>query len=207
MISNKLLRQNLLNRRMEFHQDNSKLQVAIEQLHFQILTTLDELEKNCAKNSLNIAFYSPIHGEFDLFFTLSTWMYKHSGRTLSLPITQKNKALEFHLWQPGVEMRPGAYEILEPIGTEPTNPDIILAPCLGWQSKDFQLWRIGYGAGYYDRTLEHLKNLGFHPTLVGVGLEESEVMTSDWSPAPHDHPLNLLITPTTCRYSKSISTE
>jgi 5-formyltetrahydrofolate cyclo-ligase len=61
-------------------------------------------------------------------------------------------------------------------------------PCLGFCLADGRPWRLGYGAGYYDRTLAHRP-----VTAVGVAYDEAE--TDQFAPNATDAPLSLLVTP------------
>jgi 5,10-methenyltetrahydrofolate synthetase len=72
-------------------------------------------------------------------------------------------------------------------------PDLLIIPCLGWSTQNDQFWRIGYGGGYYDRTIaEFKKNKRFVKT-VGVGYKALEVKEGAWRPQSHDQALDLMI--------------
>ena len=92
-----------------------------------------------------IAGYWPIRGEIDprpLLLAL--------GRPIALPVTGKRgAALAFRLWRPGDKLEPGPFGLSEPTGP-PAEPDVLLVPLLAYDE-----WgnRLGYGGGYYDRTI------------------------------------------------------
>ena len=75
-----------------------------------------------------------------------------SGVALALPVVQgKGLPLLFRAWKPGDSMDSGVWDIPEPKADKPVvEPDILLVPLLAF---DRQGWRLGYGGGFYDRTL------------------------------------------------------
>ncbi len=93
-------------------------------------------------------------------------------------------------------MQKGPQGINEPL-TNPDSvdvqPDIIIAPCLGWSDQNKQFWRIGYGGGYYDRTLALYKNRQHNFQSVGVAYNSQKVTANDWCPQEHDQALDLII--------------
>jgi len=66
-------------------------------------------------------------------------------------------------------------------------PDVIVAPCVGFDPRG---WRLGYGAGYYDRTLH-----GLEVPAAGVAYDVCEAA---FEPGPHDRPLQAIITESRC---------
>jgi 5-formyltetrahydrofolate cyclo-ligase len=81
------------------------------------------------------------------------------GVGLALPVTRDaDLPLEFRRWKPGDGLVQGAYGISHPQSLAPVvRPSLLLLPLLAF---DAQGWRLGYGAGYYDRTLAALRGLG-----------------------------------------------
>jgi 5-formyltetrahydrofolate cyclo-ligase len=75
---------------------------------------------------------------------------------LAMPVMRgKGKALMFRAWKPGDAMDRGTWGIAEPKGDQPEHhPDILLVPLLAFDARG---WRLGYGGGYYDRTLRALR--------------------------------------------------
>lgn len=99
-------------------------------------------------NTLGI--YWPIQGEPDL-----TPLYPslhQSGIRLSLPVAVgREQPLQYVDWQPDEAMMPDQYQIPTPQRPRPVPvPDVILIPCVGFNADRF---RLGYGGGFYDRTL------------------------------------------------------
>jgi len=69
---------------------------------------------------------------------------------VALPVTGgRGAVLQFRLWQPGDRLTPGPFGLLEPTGP-PAAPDVLLVPLLAY---DICGNRLGYGGGYYDRTI------------------------------------------------------
>ena len=85
---------------------------------------------------------------------------------------------------------PGTFELLEPDPSRPPRvPDVVLAPLLAF---DRQGGRLGYGMGYYDRTLDHLRSRGRRPLAIGIAFAAQEVDEVPTGPA--DVPLDGVIT-------------
>lgn len=113
------------------------------------------------------------------------------GCRLALPVMQgKGKPLLFRTWAPGDAMDSGVWGISEPKADKPAvEPDILLMPLLAF---DRQGWRLGYGGGFYDRSLQGLR--ARKPVIaVGLGYDEQEVEA-----VPHldyDQRLDWVLTP------------
>jgi 5-formyltetrahydrofolate cyclo-ligase len=95
------------------------------------------------------------------------------GVRLALPVMQgKGQPLIFRAWTPGDAMDSGVWGIAEPKADKPAlDPDILLMPLLAF---DRQGWRLGYGGGFYDRTLQGLRARKA-VVAVGLGYDEQEV--------------------------------
>jgi 5-formyltetrahydrofolate cyclo-ligase len=114
-----------------------------------------------------IGAYWPIKGEFDPLPALYRWSEaaeEPEERIIGLPVVDKaTEALEFHMWFPGCPMENDAYDIPKPKGTPAFRPQLLLLPCLGYGPGGV---RMGYGGGFYRRTLASLSP---RPITVGVG--------------------------------------
>ena len=140
-----------------------------------------------------IGAYWPIKGEFDPLPALHRW--KEDGelldqpqpRRIGLPVVDKvHKTMTFHAWYPGCPMEEDAYGIPKPKGTDSFEPELLLVPCVGFGDNGV---RLGYGGGFYDRTLAALQP---RPYTVGIGYGHGYV---PWLEAePHDMPLDAMIT-------------
>lgn len=131
--------------------------------HFLKLVPLDE--------GACVAGYAAIGSEpdpLDLLRQLS-----ERGHPCVLPrVALRNRPLVFHLWRPGDDLVPGAHGTREPkAGTPERHPDVVLVPLLAFDGKGR---RLGYGGGYYDRTLEQLRHGRKRVLAVGVAFSAQE---------------------------------
>jgi len=137
-----------------------------------------------------IGAYWPIKGEFDALPALYRWSEAAEAgeeRRIGLPvINRETKQLTFHVWYPGCPMEEDAYGIPKPKDTEAFHPELLLVPCVGYGPGGV---RLGYGGGFYDRTLAALQP---RPVTAGVGYPHGYV---PWLQAePHDIPLDAILT-------------
>lgn len=127
----------------------------------------------------------PYRGEFDGRFIARRW--RGQGATTALPeVTGKAQPLIFRKWWPGAPMRSGVYGIPVPDATEIVVPDALLVPMNAF---DQQGYRIGYGGGFFDRTLAALRPV---PLAIGVSFEMLRVETI--YPQAHDVPMDFVVT-------------
>jgi 5-formyltetrahydrofolate cyclo-ligase len=110
-----------------------------------------------------------------------------STRKIGLPVVDRiHKTLQFHAWWPGCPMENDAYDIPKPKDTDVIMPTLLLVPCLGFGPGGF---RLGYGGGFYDRTLASISP---KPFTVGLGFANGYV--SNFAAEPHDVPLDAILT-------------
>ena len=138
------------------------------------------------RSERSIGAYWPIKGEFDALPALYRWSEAEPRRRIGLPVINRDtKQLRFHVWYPGCPMEEDAYGIPKPKDTEAFEPELLLVPCVGYGPKGL---RLGYGGGFYDRTLVCLHP---RPFTVGVGFSHGYV---PWlQPEPHDVPLDAML--------------
>ena len=99
----------------------------------------------------------------------------------------KAAPLVFRRWTPETRMVRGDWNIpVPPPEAEALTPDITLAPVMGW---DGACYRLGYGGGYFDRTLAALSP---RPFTIGIGFQSARLATI--YPQPHDIPLDVIVT-------------
>lgn len=131
-----------------------------------------------------IGVYLPVRGEPDLTERFERW--RADGWQLALPrVTARHAPLEFGLWPAHATLVPGRFGIAVPEPFVPVAPDLLIAPCVGFDARG---WRLGYGGGFYDRTLAALD-----VPAVGVAFDEAEV--DGFEPHPHDRPMRAIVTP------------
>lgn len=134
----------------------------------------------------SLGFYWPYRGEPDLRATVSGWLAAPGPvRAAALPVIEDGR-MAFRRWAPGAAMSEGAYGIAVPAHGEWLLPEVLLIPCVGF---DATAYRLGYGGGWYDRTLAALAP---RPLTVGVALECTRLASI--APEPHDIPLDAVIT-------------
>ena len=112
------------------------------------------------------------------------------GCALALPvIVGREKPLEFRQWTLSDPLHPGPMGILQPGPDAPIlRPALVLTPLLAF---DRQGWRLGYGGGYYDRTLTQLGQI---PPVVAVGVAFSGQEIAEVPHQPHDRRLDFVAT-------------
>ena len=116
---------------------------------------------------------------------------KAEGHSICLPAIQgKTEPMKFHTWAKGEPLRERKWGIMEPLPTAPgAEPDVMLVPMLAF---DVRGWRLGYGGGYYDRTIAALRARKA-VVLVGFAYDEQRV-----DAVPHldyDERLDFVLTP------------
>ena len=133
-----------------------------------------------------VALYWPFKGEFDPRHLVRHW--RAVGVRAVLPVVlEKARPLQFREWWPGVATAPGVFGLPVPQGTEVLIPDLLLMPPVGF---DAQCFRLGYGGGYYDRTLAELA--GRQVQRIGVAFELNRMDTI--FPQPHDIAMDVVVT-------------
>jgi 5-formyltetrahydrofolate cyclo-ligase len=135
----------------------------------------------------SIGAYWPIKGEFDALPALYRWAEADPERRIGLPvIDRETQQMAFHVWHPGCPMEDDAYGIPKPKGTDLFEPQLLLVPCVGFGPGGV---RLGYGGGFYDRTLAALSP---RPATCGLAYAHGFV---PWLQAEaHDVPLDAVLT-------------
>jgi len=132
-----------------------------------------------------IGIYWPIRGEIDL----RELARRHvaAGGVVGLPVVvQKAAPVEFWRWRPGVALKKGLWNIPIPPERERLEPSLLVVPLVGF---DRQRFRLGYGGGFYDRTLAAAHP---RPRTIGVALSDAELPSI--YPQPHDIPMDVIVT-------------
>jgi 5-formyltetrahydrofolate cyclo-ligase len=135
-----------------------------------------------------VAGYSPIHTELDPFPLMRALAGK--GAALALPvIIARDHALIFRAWRAEEGLVRGPFGIFQPSSDAPdVDPDVVLVPLAAFDRAGH---RIGYGRGYYDRTLQNLRALK-KITVIGLAFAVQEIETVPR--LPHDEQLDCVLT-------------
>ena len=132
-----------------------------------------------------LGVYWPFRAEFDPR-PLIDWAVA-AGRTVALPVViDKKGPLEYRTWRPGEPLADGVWNIPVPEQREIVTPAIVLAPLVGF---DEACYRLGYGGGYFDRTLGAMAPRAL---AIGIGFEAQRLETI--YPQSFDVPMALVVT-------------
>ena len=176
-------RKSLIARRQEMSQaERQRLQPVITGL---VAERFPELRSGI------VGFYWPFRGEIGLHHLIRELIDAGAGAVLPVVVDKKGP-LEFRAWEPGAPLERGVWNILVPAERRVVQPTVLLVPVVGF---DEQGYRLGYGGGYYDRTLAASRP---RPRAIGVGYEFQQLATI--YPQPHDVPLDAVVTETGVRH-------
>lgn len=132
-----------------------------------------------------VSVYWPIRGEPDLRPWMQTLMAR--GVRVALPVAlAPRQRLEFREWRPNAPLARGLWKIPYPAEGAEVVPTVMIAPLVGF---DPACYRLGYGGGFFDRTLAALRT---RPMAIGVGYSIAALATI--YPQPHDIPMNRIVT-------------
>ena len=135
---------------------------------------------------LRFGFYWPIRHEINLL-PWARALAQTNHATLCLPVVVRpGSPLEYWQWTPDTKMQPGFWNIPVPVDRHVVTPNVVLAPLVGY---DAARYRLGYGGGYFDRTLAAAPSC---PIAIGVGYDYSTLETIN--PQPHDIPMDAVLT-------------
>ncbi len=148
-------------------------------LERHLTALLADLSPDC------LAFCWPFRGEPDLCHWMARWLQAQPGRTAALPVvTGVAQPLIFREWTPHTRLLPDRHGIPHPPDGPVLQPDVVLVPLNAFDANGY---RIGYGGGYFDRTLAATSIIA-----VGVGFELGRVDSA--FPQAHDKPMQWIVT-------------
>lgn len=137
------------------------------------------------RSGITLGVYWPFRAEFDPRPLLDRLLAQ--GFAAALPVVVDKKGpLEYRAWRPGDPLVDGVWGIPVPERREVVTPQAVLAPLVGF---DADCYRLGYGGGYFDRTLAASSP---RPFAIGVGFEFSRLDTIH--PQPFDIPMDVVVT-------------
>lgn len=163
-----------------------------EKASFSLASQLTQyISQYFPKKDAIIAGYLPVEEEMDILPALK--QLHILGYPIALPVVEvRHGPLIFHTWEPGALTEPGKIfpRIYEPIAaTPPVIPQVLLVPLLAFDATGH---RLGYGGGFYDRTLELLRSEGHSPFAIGIGYDCQE--SSPLPSVPTDEKLDAVAT-------------
>jgi 5-formyltetrahydrofolate cyclo-ligase len=128
--------------------------------------------------------YMPIRTEIDPHPAMAV----HDG-PLCVPVVEAaGQPLAFRRWSAGCAMIPGAFGAPIPADETPLTPEVLIVPLLAFDRRGY---RLGYGGGFYDRTLEALRARG---PVTAIGFAYAAQERHDLLLEPTDQPLDLIVT-------------
>lgn len=132
-----------------------------------------------------VGFCWPIKQEPDVRAVITHW--EQAGIQAALPVVVENDApLVFRSWTPETPLAPDRYGIPTPQAGIYVHPDTLLLPLNAFDAAGY---RLGYGGGYFDRTLAAMRP---RPLAIGVGFEMNRLPSIH--PEAHDQKLDWLVT-------------
>ncbi len=145
------------------------------------------LQTVIAETPGTLGVYWPFRAEFDPRYVID-WAIA-GGRGVALPVVVDKKGpLEYHAWRPGEPLVDGVWNIPVPEKRDLVLPSVVLAPVVGYDRAGY---RLGYGGGYFDRTLAALSP---RPRAIGVGFSLQAIETIH--PQSFDIPMDVVVTET-----------
>lgn len=152
------------------------LTARLEQHLLTLLATLDPA---------SIGFCWPYRAEPDLRHFMARWLAAAPQRSAALPVViDPQNPMVFRHWTPDTPLVPDRHGIPHPPSGAPMVPALVLVPVNAFDADGY---RIGYGGGYFDRTLAAIDTMA-----VGVGFELGRVPSV--VPQPYDRPMNWIVT-------------
>ena len=162
----------------------ARMALSAERRTAQATDIARDLDRLLPTGSPTVSLYWPIRGEPDL----RPWMHAlhERGIRVALPVViEHGRPLEFRAWQPHARLERGVWKIPFPADGAVVIPDVAIAPLVGF---DRACYRLGYGGGFFDRTLASLSPRAL---AIGVGYPETELPTI--FPQPFDVPMDWIV--------------
>ena len=135
-----------------------------------------------------IGLYYPVNSEMNTF-SLIDYLCSQDKVTCLPIVINKNKPLIFKPWKRGNKMFIGNYRIPVPDIDQIVTPDLIICPLLAYDSKGM---RLGYGGGFYDRTIRYLRR-NKQTRYIGLAFSKQKSY-HDLPSEVHDVPLDAVLT-------------
>lgn len=168
----------------------ARLALDVDTLHAfreRIDTHLERAFPGLARGTLAMCW--PFKNEYDPRF-LAHKLRDRGAKTALPVVVAPRQPLIFRLWKPGDVLAKGVYDIPYPASGDPVAPDIALVPMNGFDAGGY---RLGYGGGFFDRTLASLRTNNPKATVaIGVTYELARMDTIH--PQSYDIPMDYVVT-------------
>lgn len=184
----KRLRQDMIARREALAPTDAGRRSAALCTHLTARFSADFLAFFADGRAKTIGFCWPVQNEPDLRPAILAWLAE-GGRACLPVVVAPGEPLAFRPWTPDTRLVPDRYGIPTPAEGDWVLPDVLLIPVNAVDGAGF---RLGYGGGFFDRTLAQLAAIGHPLVTLGVGFDFQRVETIH--PEPHDEPLMGLVT-------------
>ena len=147
-----------------------------------------ELPVSRMNGQISVSGFYPYQAEINVLPLLARLVSE--GWQTALPVVMaKGEPLTFRAWAPGEPTGRGIWDIHIPLETAAeVEPDILLVPMLAFDRRGY---RLGYGGGFYDRTLHELRKL---KPIIASGVAYAEQEMEEVPVAPYDEPLDWILT-------------
>ncbi|HEY1060019.1 MAG TPA: 5-formyltetrahydrofolate cyclo-ligase [Limnobacter sp.] len=155
-----------------------------QQIRASVLTVLQSI------GPCTVGLYHPFKGEPNVLPIAQSEAL--AGYSWALPVCVRDASgarLQFAQWDKDTALETGEYGIPVPVHKHWVSPAVLLIPCLAFHASGA---RLGYGAGWYDRTLQAYDSAGLKPFCVGVAYSDTEV--AEMFHEPHDRLLDVVVT-------------
>lgn len=173
----------------KIRKDIFKLRNSIVDRQYKQNSIIKKLKNIISNNTINIAGYYPTNNEVSLLKFYNFLM--KNDYNIALPFIFKKKShLLFKSYKLDTKLVIDKFKIKVPINSHFMNPKIIIVPLVAFDSNKN---RLGYGGGYYDRTISFLEKKG-EVFKIGVGFDEQEVKNLPFY--QYDKKLDVVVTPT-----------
>lgn len=134
-----------------------------------------------------VSGFMPIRTEVSPIATMT--ILHGQGKRICVPvIVGAGQPLTFREWTPTVDMIDGPFGALVPAHGDDLDPDVLISPLLAFDAKGY---RLGYGGGFYDRSLEGLRAMG-KGVAIGFAYEAQKVKSVPIEPT--DQKLDAMVT-------------
>lgn len=131
-----------------------------------------------------LAGYIPIRSEMSPLPAMEA----HPGPVCVPVVTALHQPLQFYRWSPGAQMVEGRFGTHIPAIADHVVPDVLIVPLLAYDARGY---RLGYGGGFYDRTLAQLRGMS---KVLAIGLAYSAQQQDIVPTEPTDERLDLIVT-------------